>query len=131
MLVEVEKIDKFPWSPVVVQIQTPVGRTAVRWCGEPAAAAGQYHVEWTIDEEICWGRNAKPATEATPALDRGGHCVIVRGKLTLTPDNAALLEFGGTLIQLDLADPIPAEVAGTWIELYLEREKIAIHPYEL
>jgi hypothetical protein len=70
MLVEVEKIDKFPWSPVVAQIQTPVGRTAVRWCGEPDAAAGQYHVEWTIDEEICWGRNAKPATEATAALVR-------------------------------------------------------------
>jgi hypothetical protein len=49
VLVEVEKIAKFPWSKVLAQVQTPFGRTAVRWCGEPEAAAGQYHVEWTRD----------------------------------------------------------------------------------
>ena len=131
MLVEVEKIAKFPWSPVLAQIQTPIGRTAVRWCGEPDATAGQYHVEWTIDEKISWGRNAKPAAEAAAALRPGGHCVIVRGRLDLTSDGAAVLDLGGTPVLLDLTDPIPAEVAGTWIELYLERENIALYPYEL
>ncbi|GAA4256838.1 hypothetical protein [Dactylosporangium darangshiense] len=37
MLVEVEKIAKFPWSPVLAQISTPLGRTAVRRCGDPNA----------------------------------------------------------------------------------------------
>lgn len=115
----------------MAQIQTTFGRTALRWCGEQDASAGPYHVEWTIDEEISWGRNAEPAAEAVPGVKAAGHCVIVRGRVELTADGAAVLDLDGTQILLDLADPLPADVAGTWIELYLEREKIALYPYEL
>ncbi len=59
MLVEVEKIAKFSWSPVLAQVSTPVGRTAVRWCGDPDVAAGQHRVEWEIDEEIVWGQECQ------------------------------------------------------------------------
>ncbi|GAA4578407.1 hypothetical protein GCM10023176_54230 [Micromonospora coerulea] len=52
MLVAVEKIARFPGCPVLAQVRTSIGHTAVRWCGEPDAPAGQYHVEWEIDEEI-------------------------------------------------------------------------------
>jgi hypothetical protein len=48
MLVELEKIAKFPWSKVLAQVQTPFGRTAVRWW-RTGPAAGQCHVEWTRD----------------------------------------------------------------------------------
>jgi hypothetical protein len=37
----------------------------------------------------------------------------VRGRLGLTVDSAAFLDLGGTRILRDLADPIPAAVAGT------------------
>lgn len=46
-------------------------------------------------------------------------------------DGAAVLGFYGSQILLDLADPLPEGVAGTWVELYLEREKDALYPYEL
>jgi hypothetical protein len=49
MLVEVEKFAQFPWSPVLAQISTPVGRAAIRWRGDPNATTGQHHVEWDID----------------------------------------------------------------------------------
>ncbi|MBC9715054.1 hypothetical protein H9Y04_21110 [Streptomyces sp. TRM66268-LWL] len=131
MLIEVEKIAKFPWSPWLAQIQTSFGRTAVRWCGAEDAAPGPYHVEWTVDAEIDWGRNAKPAAGCGPGGRPGGHCVILRGRLNPTPDGAAVLELGDSTILLDLTDPLPEEIAGTWVELFLEREKISLYPYTL
>ncbi|MEV0133010.1 hypothetical protein AB0H83_31670 [Dactylosporangium sp. NPDC050688] len=42
MLIEVEKFGKFSWSPFpIAQIATPIGRTAVPWCGAPAALPGR------------------------------------------------------------------------------------------
>ncbi|MFF7206216.1 hypothetical protein [Streptomyces sp. NPDC008141] len=46
-------------------------------------------------------------------------------------DGAAVLDFDGTHILLGLADPLPEGAADTWVELFIEREKIALHPYQL
>ncbi|MEU6610178.1 hypothetical protein ABZ922_34895 [Streptomyces shenzhenensis] len=56
---------------------------------------------------------------------------MLQGRLSLTEDGAALLDLDGTTILLDLADPLPEGVADTWVELFIEREKIALYPYEL
>ncbi|WP_223243924.1 hypothetical protein [Streptomyces sp. CBMA156] len=131
MLVEIEKIAQFPGSPLLAQVKTAFGHTAVRWCGDPAAGPGEYHVEWTVDEDIAWGRNAKPAAGSGPEVRQGGHCVVLRGRLNSTEDGAALFDLDGTQILLDLAAPLPEGVGGTWVELYVEREKIALYPYQL
>ncbi|MFE5210765.1 hypothetical protein [Streptomyces sp. NPDC056600] len=131
MLIDVEKIARFPWSPWLAQIQTPFGRTAVRWCGDENAEPGEYHVEWTVDAELTWGRNAKPAGAAGAEVRPGGHCVVLRGLLRLTEDGAAVLDLDGSPILLDIAGPLPEDVDGTWIELFVEREKISLYPYEL
>ncbi|MEU5812089.1 hypothetical protein [Streptomyces sp. NPDC047718] len=91
----------------------------VRWCADQDAEPGKYHVEWTVDEGIAWGRNAKPAVDSEPGIRAGGHCVVLRGRLNLTADGAAVLDLDGTLILLDLADPMPEEVTDTWVELLL------------
>jgi len=117
--------------PLLAQIRTSFGHTAVRWCGAPNIASGQYHVEWTIDEAIAWGHNARPASETSPALEQGGHCVIVRGRFTLTADDAAVLDLDGDPILLDVIGPVPAAADGSWVNLYLRRENVALHPYEL
>jgi hypothetical protein len=114
MLVELEKIAKFPWSPWLAQVRTSFGGTMVRWCGAPAAEPGDYHVEWTVDEDITWGLNAKPAVGSGPGVRPGGHCVVLRGQLNLTEDGAALFDSDGAPILLDLTDPLPDGVAGTW-----------------
>ncbi|MFE9696703.1 hypothetical protein [Streptomyces sp. NPDC006270] len=132
MLVELVKVAKSSSSPWLARVLTQFGEVAVRWCGEPAAKPGMYHVEWTVDEDIAWGQNAKPAAGVGPGVRPGGHCVVLlRGLLNLTADGAAVLDIDGTQILLDLADPLPGSVAGTWVELFVEREKIALHPYEL
>ncbi|MFF1725679.1 hypothetical protein [Streptomyces sviceus] len=51
--------------------------------------------------------------------------------MSLTEDAAALMDVDGTTVLLDLAGSLPEGVAGTWVELFIEREKIAVHPYEL
>ncbi|WP_438319721.1 hypothetical protein ACSHWO_37415 (plasmid) [Streptomyces sp. HUAS TT3] len=131
MLVELVKIAKFSWSPWLARIRTPFGGTTVRWCGDQAAEPGKYHVEWTVDEGIARGRNAKPAVDSGPGVRADGHCVVLRGRLNLTADGAAVLDLDATVILLDLAGPIPQDVTDTWVELFIEREKISLHPYEL
>jgi hypothetical protein len=131
VLIELVKVAKFPGSPWLADVRTSFGHTAVRWCGDRAAEPGEYHVEWTIDEDIVWGQNAKPAVGIGPGLRTGGHCVVLRGQLSLTEDGAALLDFDGTNILLDLADPLPEDVANTWVELFIEREKVSLYPYVL
>ncbi|MEW2417491.1 hypothetical protein AB0953_27735 [Streptomyces sp. NPDC046866] len=42
-----------------------------------------------------------------------------------------MLDFDDAHILLDLAEPLPDGVAGTWVELFIEREKIALYPYGL
>jgi hypothetical protein len=56
---------------------------------------------------------------------------VLRGGLSLTEDGAALLDLDDTTILLDLVDQLPEGVAGTWVELFIECEKIALYPYEL
>ncbi|WP_405903120.1 hypothetical protein OG696_18925 [Streptomyces sp. NBC_00656] len=115
----------------MAQIRTSFGVTAVRWCGDQAAEPGEYHVEWTCDEDTAWGRNAKPAADTGPGVRPGRHGVVLRGRLNLTVDGTAVMDLDGTQILLDLAAPLPEGVAGTWVELFLEREKVALHPFLL
>ncbi|MGQ4418514.1 hypothetical protein ACN6LA_005287 [Streptomyces sp. SAS_269] len=131
MLIELGKVAKFHGSPWLADVRTSFGHTAVRWCGDPAAKPGEYHVEWTIDEDIVWGWNAKPAVGTGPGLRTGGHCVVLRGRLSVTDDGATLLDFDGTNMLLDLVDPLPEDVANQWVELFIEREKVSLYPYLL
>lgn len=96
-----------------------------------ALPSGYHHVEWEIDEEIVWGVNAKSASEPAAGLRQGGHCVVVRGRLEVATDGAAVLDLAGEQVLLDLAGPVPAEVAGTWIELFIQSEHLAVYPYRL
>ncbi|MHA6757661.1 hypothetical protein [Streptacidiphilus sp. PAMC 29251] len=132
MLVELEKITEFPGSPrLAAQVRTSFGGTSVRWCGDPAAEPGDYHVEWTVDEDVTWGLNARPAIGSGPGVRADGHCVVLRGRLNLTEDGAAVFDLDGAPILLDLTDPLPEGVAGNWVEIFVEREKVALHPYDL
>ncbi|MFD9729443.1 hypothetical protein [Streptomyces sp. NPDC059072] len=134
MLVELMKVVTSPGSPRSpwpAQVRTPFGETMVGWCGDTASEPGEYHVEWTVDEDIVWGRNAKPAVGVGPGVRPVGHRVVLRGRLNLTVDGAGVFDLDGTQILLDLAGPVPEGVGGTWVEIFIEREKIALYPYEL
>ncbi|MFE2626406.1 hypothetical protein ACFYZU_28680 [Streptomyces sp. NPDC001651] len=131
MLIDMVKLATFPGRPWLAAVRTSFGHAAVRWRGKRAAEPGEYHVEWTIDEDITWGHNAKPAIETGPGLRTGGHCVVLRGQLSPIEDGAALLDFAGTKVLQDLTDPLPEDVADTWGELFIDSDKVSVYPYVL
>ncbi|MEU8816712.1 hypothetical protein [Actinoplanes sp. NPDC048796] len=132
MLVEVEKVLRFDWSPFpIVQVRTPVGRTVVPWCGAPDAVPGRYDVEWTIDMKISWGLDAKLAADPGPAISAGGHGVVLRGRLALTPDGAGVLDLDGSMILLDFVEPPPAEADASWVQIHVSRKDVQLHPFGL
>jgi hypothetical protein len=131
VLVDMEKMRRFGWSPFpIAQVQTPVGRTAVPWCGPPDAVPGRYHVEWTIDRELSWGTDAKLADEPGPAILAGGHCVILRGRLGMT-SGACVLDLDGSLIQLDFIAPPPSEMDASWVQIHVPHRDVHLYPFDL
>ncbi|WP_316527777.1 hypothetical protein [Kitasatospora brasiliensis] len=126
-----ENITKSPGGPPLARVRTAAGGTVVRWCGDRAAGPGEYHVEWDVDEDLAWGRNAGPAPDPGPLVRSDGSRVVLRGRLWLDEDGVAVLSLPGTNILLDVAGRLPDGVAGTWIELAVERARASLHPYWL
>ena len=103
----------------------------MRWCGDENTQPGSYHVEWTVNETIVWGSNAKPTAVAGPWVGTGDHRVILRGQVTCFEAGAAALTLAGAQILLDVEGSLPDNVNGSWVELFVERESIALYPYDL
>ncbi|MFF7202700.1 hypothetical protein [Streptomyces sp. NPDC008141] len=132
MLVDMMELATSPRSPGLALIRTAFGDAWVRWCGDPAAPPGEYHVEWTIDDDITWGENLRATAACGPGVRSGGlGRVILRGRLELVDDGVAVLDVGGTAILLEPACPLPEEATDAWVELCVEREKAALYPYEI
>ncbi|MGV9413571.1 hypothetical protein ACWDOP_27035 [Nocardia sp. NPDC003693] len=128
MLVRTEVISQ---GQTTVRAHTPLGVVDVRWCGDPRDRDGCHRVEWTVDEEIQWGRNAVPATVSEPGLRREGDRVIMRGQLRVSEDGGVELRVGDSSILFDSAAPIPAGVDGSWVEVGVEAEFVSLYPYQL
>ncbi|MEU8780359.1 hypothetical protein [Streptomyces sp. NPDC048637] len=129
MLVQVEMVPQAA-RPTMVRVRAPVG-TVVLWRGHPLEAEGRHHVEWTVDEDISWGRNTQSAARASPGLWQDGDRIVLRGRLDLTADGAAVLEMGDSQILFDLATPPPEPVDGTWVELRVDADGVALWPVRL
>jgi hypothetical protein len=132
VLVQIEAVRQAPDGPATVRVRSGVGTAMVLWCGDPTDVGSEHHVEWTVDEDVAWGGNTRPATLPSPTLGEDGGQIVFRGRLSLTGDGGAVLEVAGTLILFDLADP-PPPVAfdGTWVEVRVPRNSVSLWPYLL
>ncbi|MGW0249196.1 hypothetical protein ACWDYH_21445 [Nocardia goodfellowii] len=128
MLVHTEKIAQ---RPLKVRVHTSVGTLEVLWRGDPHESDGEHVVEWTVDEDLFWGRNTRPAATPQPGFWQESDRLIIRGQLRLTEDGAAILQMGGSSILFDLASPIPADNDGSWIEVTVEADSVAVYPYRV
>ncbi|MBP2192208.1 hypothetical protein [Nocardia goodfellowii] len=128
MLVRTEKIAQ---RPLKVRVHTSVGTVEALWRGDPQESVGEHVVEWTVDEDLFWGRNTRPAATSQPGFWQEGDRLIIRGQLRLTEDGAAILQMGGSSILFDLASPIPSDNDGSWIEVTVEADSVAVYPYRL
>ncbi|WP_199745752.1 hypothetical protein [Amycolatopsis sp. WAC 04182] len=128
MLVRTEKLPRISRRPAKVRVHTPVGVAEVLWHGDPRETDGHHHVEWTVDEDMHWGHNTRPVPRTEPGLRHDGTRVIMCGRLQLTEDGAAYLLLGDSPILFDLAAPIPAGADGTWVELDVGADSVAVCP---
>ncbi|MFZ3474561.1 hypothetical protein ACODT3_03275 [Streptomyces sp. 4.24] len=135
MLIELIEIGhRLPGRPLLALVRTPFGEITAAWRGDPAAEPGDYHVEWTIDEELDWGRNAEPARppgpERGPEVRAGEHGVVsLRGWLDVEEDGGLTFRLGGSLVLLEAAGPLPAGVVPGWVRVWFERERVELFPY--
>ncbi|MBZ4321110.1 hypothetical protein [Streptomyces huiliensis] len=121
-----------PGTPPRARVRTAWGRAVVRWCGPPDAADGPYHVEWTVDDDVVWGRNTHPAAVPAPGLWTEGGRVVLRGRLHADRDGgAAWLAWGPSVVLLDVTGPLPETADGAWAELRCPAVRVSLYPYAL
>jgi hypothetical protein len=133
VLIQVEGLTRSPDDVALVEVRTSVGTVAARWCGGPEVAPGAHHVEWELDEEFRWGLNCSQVELEEPYLSQNERWVVFRGRLglvgTLSVPMFAHLELADAVIDLGHIDALPDGMAGSWVEVRLEPEKIKIYPY--
>jgi hypothetical protein len=132
MLVQTEKpMSQVPKRPMTVLVHSSIGVAEVLWRGDPQEPAGPHHIEWSVDEDVFWGRNTVLAAAAEPGLRQDGDRVVLRGRLYLTADGAAVLELGESQVLFDLASPPPDDADGAWVEISVATENVAVWPFQL
>ncbi|MER6314384.1 hypothetical protein ABT237_11520 [Streptomyces sp. NPDC001581] len=129
MLVRTEKMPQFPQRPMAVQVHTPIGSAVVLWRGEPEEADGHHLIEWTVNDDIHWGQNTRPASRSEPGIRQDGDRLVLRGRLQLTEDGAAYLQMGYWPVLFDVASPIPGSADGAWVEISVDAGSVALYPY--
>ncbi|MFH8475996.1 hypothetical protein [Streptomyces sp. NPDC018000] len=130
MFVRTESLPHTPQHHMTVRVHTPIGSAVVLWGGAPREADGRHLAEWTVDEDIHWGQNARSTFSVEPELRQEGDRVIMRGLLHLTDDGAAYLQMGHWPVLLDLASPIPSSLDESWVEISVGSESVALYPYQ-
>ncbi|CAO0834729.1 putative protein OS=Streptomyces microflavus OX=1919 GN=Smic_86200 PE=4 SV=1 [Streptomyces microflavus] len=70
MLVRTQSLPQTSQRAMTVRVHTPIGSVVVRWGGAPQEADGQHLVEWTVDDDVHWGQNTRPASSSRRNSDR-------------------------------------------------------------
>ncbi|WP_418960292.1 hypothetical protein [Streptomyces tritici] len=131
MFVRTESLSAMAQQQPTVRVHTPIGSAVGVWHGDPREAEGRHLVEWTVDEDIHWGRNAWPAAAAEARLWQAGGQVNMSGHLELLDDGAACLRMGHWLVLLDVVSPVPREREGSWVRISVGSESVALYPYKV
>lgn len=133
MQISVASVSHHPaWRGPAVEFGTDFGSATVRWCGDPGATPGKYHVEFTIDrDDLHWGRDVRPAEIHEPGVHTDGDQIVLRGLLEFDAEEYASLRLDTGLIDLGLIGAVPANASGTWIDLVVNRADVELYPYDL
>ncbi|MFF2148947.1 hypothetical protein [Kitasatospora sp. NPDC058190] len=127
MLVRTELLPLGPSGLPRVRVHTPLGSAVAVWRGDLDNVVGWHHIGWTVDGGILWGRNTRSATLAEPEVREEAGQVVLRGRLRLTEDGAAVLELGDSQVLFEVGSLPPPDSA--WVEISVEADKVELYPY--
>lgn len=130
MFVHTKGLPRTLQQHITVRVHTPIGTAVVLWRGDPRESDGRHLIEWTVDDDIHWGQNTWPAAATEPELRQEGDQVFMSGRLHLTNDGAVYLQMGHWTVLFDLASPIPSGLGGSWVQINVGSESVALHPYQ-
>ncbi|MFC9343787.1 hypothetical protein ACFT0G_28365 [Streptomyces sp. NPDC057020] len=130
MFVRTESLPQIPQQHMAVRVHTAIGSAVVLWRGDLRDADGQHLIEWTVDEDIRWGQNTRAVSTTEPELRQEGEQVIMSGRLHMADDGAAHLQIGHWSVLFDLASPIPSGMDGSWVQISVGSDSVALHPYQ-
>ncbi|MFB7280274.1 hypothetical protein ACFCZV_24495 [Streptomyces hydrogenans] len=130
MFVRTESLPQTPQQHMTVRVHTAIGSAVVLWRGDPQDADGRHLIEWTVDEDIHWDQNTRATSAAEPELRQEDDRVIMSGCLHLTDDGSAYLQIGHWSVLLDLASPVPSGMDGSWVQISVGSDSVALHPYQ-
>ncbi len=68
MLVQVEAVGRDADGRATVRVRSEMGAAAAFWGGGPTGVGREHHVEWTVEEDVSWGRQHS-----------AGHFLLTRG----------------------------------------------------
>lgn len=130
MFVRTQSLPQTSQRAMTVRVHTPIGSVVVLWGGAPQETDGQHLAEWTVDDDVHWGQNTRPASSVEAELRQEGDRVIMRGLLHLTEDGAGHLQLGPWSVLFDLATPIPRGLDESWVAINVRSESVTLHPYQ-
>lgn len=132
MLVQVDGVRSSDGA-LLAEVKTSVGTAVVRWSDDPPVTPGAHHVEWELDQEFRWGLNCFRAEVEEPRVCQDERGIVFRGRLAVEGTGSvprfAHLELAGAVIDLGHVDGLPEGVAGSWVEIHVEPDKVKVHPY--
>jgi hypothetical protein len=125
MLIEITEVRTADY----VACRTEFGDAVALWRGRTPAVPGERHyIEWTVREDLVWGGNAHTSAAPGPRINMQDGQLVLRGRLSQTPHDYAVLEFGDTAIDFDVAGPVPTQAWGSWVEVSVPPACAEIYP---
>ena len=118
-------------SPPIVAFETPFGSGAGCWAAEPPTPGRSYYVEFQIEDELEWGAQVRPASGDGVPLSTAGDDVRFRARCQAIDGGLVTLSVGDSLAMVEVADAPTSLVAGTVLEVVVDRRAVRLFPYEL
>jgi len=118
-------------SPPIVVFETPFGSGAGCWAAEPPTSGRSYYVEFQIEDELEWGAQVRPMSGDGVPLSTTGDDVRFRAGCEAVEGGLVTLSVGDSLVMVEVVDAPEGLMAGTAVEVVVDRRAIQLCPYEL
>lgn len=91
MEIIIKEILKETPEGVLIWFETEIGSAKAEWYGEKPEINSKYFVEFTIEDELIWGKNILKINEKNPLIDYKNDKLIFQGKVNLIYEDGVIV----------------------------------------